>query len=114
MMYKCCLRSCLLSQFSLLLLGTSFSGLKGQILKPSRPGGDKPLAIFNFTNFKYKKSTKTHKFAKIHFFQTSLSQNKFKFEQVTGSKQKHMAISSIVGSALSLQYPLYQGLLSKE
>ena len=46
--------------------------------------------------------------------QSSLSKNKFKFEPVTGSKQKHMAISSIAGSTLSLQYPLFQGLLSKE
>ena len=35
-------------------------------------------------------------------------------EPVTGSKQKHMAISSLVGSAHSLKYPLKQGLLSKE
>ena len=45
--------------------------------------------------------------------QSSLSKTKFKFEPVTGSKQKHMAVPSIAGSALSLKYPLFQGLLMK-
>ena len=45
--------------------------------------------------------------------QSSLSKTKFKFEPVTGSKQKHMAVPSIAGPALSLKYPLFQGPLMK-
>ena len=45
---------------------------------------------------------------------TSPGKTKFKFKPVTGSKQKHMAVSSIVGSTPSLEYPLFQGLLVKE
>ena len=50
----------------------------------------------------------------FHCPQTSLRKTKFKSEPVTGSKQKHMAIPSIVGSAYSLEYPLIQGLLTKD
>ena len=49
----------------------------------------------------------------FHCPQTSLGKTKFKSEPVTGSKQKHMAVPSIAGSALSLKYPLFQGSLMK-
>ena len=57
---------------------------------------------------------KNHKNVQILQSKSSSGKTKFKFKPVTGSKQKHMAISSIVGSAQSLEYPLYQGLLIKE
>ena len=56
---------------------------------------------------------KRHKMSNFNSSQSSLSKTKFKFEPVTGSKQKHMAVPSIAGSALSLKYPLFQGLLLK-
>ena len=61
-----------------------------------------------------KNSAKIAKIVQIQNLKSYLGKRKFKFKPVTGSKQKHMAISSIVGSAYSLQYPLWQGLLSKE
>ena len=44
----------------------------------------------------------------------SLAKQNSNLKPVAGSKQKHMAIPSIVGSTLSLEYPLFQGLLIKE
>ena len=57
------------------------------------------------------KITKMSKFYSPSPFQEKQNLN---LKPVTGSKQKHMAVSSIVGSAQSLEYPLYQGLLVKE
>ena len=48
---------------------------------------------------------------KAHSF---LGKRKFKSVVVIGSKQKHMAVSSIAGLTYSFKYPLKQGLLLKE
>ena len=91
------------------------------ILRPERSNLEAGLTWWRTTTchfeilliFDHKKPTKYRKEQKPKAH-SSLSKRKFKSEPVTGSKQKHMAVSSIAGSAHSLKYPLKQGLLSKE
>ena len=66
------------------------------------------------TQINLRKYDKNHKNVQILQSTASPGKTKFKFKPVTGSKQKHMAVSSRVGSAQSLEYPLFQGLLIKE
>ena len=74
-LFLCCLRSCLPSQVSLLPLGISSSGLKGQILKPGRPGGDKPLAMLTIDLNHHTNSDKFLKTSKNHIDNTLFSKN---------------------------------------
>ena len=80
-------------------------------LCPDLLNGSKATIKILYPQLNYQKSHKNVQNSQVH---KSLSKTKFKFKPVTGSKQKHMAVSSIVGSTISLQYPLFQGLLIKE
>ena len=73
--------------------------------------GTFPILCTQINLRKYHENHENVQNSNVHSFS---KQTKFKFKPVTGSKQKHMAISSIVGSAQSLEYPLFQGLLIKE
>ena len=74
----------------------------------NRSKGTFPILFAQITLQKY------HKMSKILKSTSSPGNRNSNLKPVTGSKQKHMAIPSIVGSAISLQYPLFQGLLTKE
>ena len=72
-------------------------------LEAEWPSGALPLAILIFQFKKVKnlqQITEKQQNSKAHSF---LGKRKFKSESVTGSKQKHMAISSIAGLTCSLK-----------